>query len=79
MVILYDIGLSSTLETDDRFDLCFTRYFISSILQPIPGPGSVLQGPLAGAGGVSQCQMSIIRNVNVVLSNLRNGHVALSI
>ena len=34
-------------------------------------------GPLAGGGG-SQNHVSILRNNNVALSNLRNGHVTLS-
>ena len=37
------------------------------------------EGPLTGGGGGAfRCHMSILRNVNVALSNLRNAHVTLS-
>ena len=35
----------------------------------------IRMGPLMGGGGGSQCPMTILRNNNVALSNLRNGHV----
>ena len=51
-------------------------YLIDNVHRSTMTPAYILlTGPLTGG---SRFQMSIIRNVNVALSNLRNAHVALS-
>ena len=46
---------------------------------PKDGAWGLSGGPLMGGGVGSRFHMSILRNVNVALSNLRIDHVTLSI
>ena len=43
------------------------------------GGGGTMDDGSGGGGGGSPCRMSILRNGNVTLSNLRNPHVAMSV